>query len=115
MSLPAFSLSERHHHHWLCYWRHSASLSTKIARLETARDLIGSIKLCFHSATDLQGCDSRPDAPLTLQDPVLKCFLGWYLHQAHKVASCNFGNKRHACTRDTFVDKKAADSRREEL
>lgn len=115
MPLPALSLSERHHRHWLRYWRHRASLPTKIARLETTRDLISSVKLCFHSATDLEGRNGRPDAPLALENPVLKGFFGWHFHQAHKVAGCDFGNERHASTGNSFIDQKAADARGKEL
>lgn len=82
--------------------------SPKASCLSTSHDLVASIKLGFHGASDFQRADGRPDTSLALDDPVLQCLLRWGLQKAKEVGKGYLWHKRHRCCRYVLIDQEAA-------
>lgn len=87
----------------------STSSPRVLPRPTSSRELVPAIELDLDGAADLQRRNSRPDAALTLADPVVNSVLCGILQKPEEVGGRELGDDGQTCAGDIFVEQEAAD------
>ena len=91
----------------------SSSGATCVHWLPSPDELIAPVQLHFDRTADPQSAHRGPDAPLTVQNPVVQALLCGRLEQLQKVAGGQVRDEGQAGTGDGLVDEEAPDRGRE--
>lgn len=75
----------------------------RIQRLPPSHNLITFIQLHLHRTSDFERAYSRPNAALSMQDPILQSSLRRRLEQFPEIPRAEVWHQREACARDVLV------------